>query len=147
MDLLKSILSDKNPNYGKNGYYLASSGSVAWCDIYTAMAKALAKRGVIDSPEVKKADDAALDKMAQALSCPKELVAVQLGGIEIAAWIGLESQLLPHTRQLGSFNVLMNKRMTTIKVDTSCFFLIHEMLVSRNSSKALSPLSVLTCSF
>ncbi|KAI4953629.1 hypothetical protein J4E91_002477 [Alternaria rosae] len=80
VDLLKNILSDKNPNHGKNGYYLASSGSVAWCDIYTAMAKALAKRGVIDSPEVKKADDAALDKMAQALSCPKELVAVQLGG-------------------------------------------------------------------
>ncbi|KAI4915659.1 hypothetical protein J4E90_004104 [Alternaria incomplexa] len=78
--LLKSILRDENPGYGENGYYLASSGSVAWYEIYTAMAKALAKRGIIGSPEVKKADEAALDKMAQALSCPKELVAVQLGG-------------------------------------------------------------------
>jgi hypothetical protein len=44
------------------------------------MAEALAKRGVIASAEVKKADDTALDRMAQALSCPKELVAVQIGG-------------------------------------------------------------------
>lgn len=80
MELLKSILRDENPEYGENGYYLASSGSVAWYEIYTAMAKALAKRGIIDSPEVKRADDLALDKMAQALGCPRELVAVQLGG-------------------------------------------------------------------
>ena len=80
MELLKSILRNENPEYGENGYYLASSGSVAWYDMYAAMAKALANRGIIDSLEVKKADEAALDKMAQALSCPKELVAVQLGG-------------------------------------------------------------------
>jgi len=80
LELLKSILRNENPEYGKNGYYLASSGSVPWCDIYAAMAKALANRGIIDSPEVKKADEAALDKMAQALGCPTELVAVQLGG-------------------------------------------------------------------
>ncbi|KAI4617736.1 hypothetical protein J4E83_006068 [Alternaria metachromatica] len=80
VELLKSILRDENPEYGENGYYLASSGSVAWYDIYAAMAKALANRGIIDSPEVKIADEAALDKMAQALACPKDLVAVQLGG-------------------------------------------------------------------
>ncbi|CAN9343833.1 unnamed protein product [Alternaria alternata] len=78
--LLKSILSGENPGYGKDGYYLASSGSMAWYDIYAAMAKALAKRGVISSPDVERADDAALDKMAQALGCPKDMVAVQLGG-------------------------------------------------------------------
>lgn len=80
MKLLKSILRDENPDHVKNGYYLASSGSVAWHDIYAAMAKALAKRGVIGSTDVKKADEAALEKMAQALDCPKELVTVQLGG-------------------------------------------------------------------
>ncbi|KAI4648051.1 hypothetical protein J4E93_004462 [Alternaria ventricosa] len=80
VELLKSILRDGNPEYGENGYYLASSGSVAWHDMYAAMSKALAKRGIIDSSEVKKADDLALDKMAQALGCPKELIAVQLGG-------------------------------------------------------------------
>ena len=80
MELLKSTLRDENPEYGENGYYLASSGIVAWYDIYAAMAKALGNRGFIDNPEVKKADEAALDKMSQALGCPEELVAVQLGG-------------------------------------------------------------------
>jgi hypothetical protein len=75
-----SIMHDENPSYGKDGYYLAASGSVAWSDIYSATAKALAKRGVIESAEVKKADDEALEKMAKALECPKELVAVQIGG-------------------------------------------------------------------
>ena len=48
------------------------------------MAKVLAKRGVIASAEVKKANDAALDRMAQALDCPKDLVAVQIGGKYVA---------------------------------------------------------------
>ena len=78
--LLRSILLGENPDYGKNGYYLASSGSVAWNDIYTGIAKALAKRKVILNGEVKKADDVALGKIGQALGCPKELVAVQIAG-------------------------------------------------------------------
>lgn len=80
VELLKSILSGKNPDYGKNGYYLASSGSVAWIDIYTAMAKSLAKHKVVNNEAIKKADDAALEMMGQALNCSKEQVAVQLGG-------------------------------------------------------------------
>jgi hypothetical protein len=80
VELLKSILRDEDLDHGKNGYYLAASGSVAWSDIYSAMAKALAKRGVIETADVNRADDAALEKMAQALECPKELVAVQIGG-------------------------------------------------------------------
>ncbi|KAF2130369.1 NAD(P)-binding protein [Dothidotthia symphoricarpi CBS 119687] len=78
--LLEKILSGDNPGHGKNGYYLASSGSVAWIDIYTAFARALATRNVIDSAEVKKPDETALEKMAQALYCPKEMIVVQLGG-------------------------------------------------------------------
>ena len=73
-------MRDENPDHGKNGYYLASSGSIAWSDIYSAMAKALAQRGVIGSAEVKKADDAAVEKMAKVLGCPEEMVAVQIGG-------------------------------------------------------------------
>jgi hypothetical protein len=80
VELLKSILRDEDLDHGKNGYYLAASGSVAWSDIYSAMAKALAKRDVIETADVNRADDAALEKMAQALECPKELVAVQIGG-------------------------------------------------------------------
>ena len=80
VELLRNILSEENPEYGQNGYYLASSGSVAWIDIYSAIAKALAQRNVVDSEEVKKADDTILVEMGEALKCPKDLVVVQLGG-------------------------------------------------------------------
>ena len=80
MEFLESILSGVNPSWGRAGYYLASSGSVAWIDIYTAIARALAERNVVSSSEVKKADDAALNDVAQALGCPKALVPVQIGG-------------------------------------------------------------------
>lgn len=80
IDLLRSILAGENPGYGREGYYLASSGSVAWSDIYAVIAKALAKRDVVDSEVVQEADDAILAKMGEALGCPKEFVAVQLGG-------------------------------------------------------------------
>jgi hypothetical protein len=80
VSLLQSILSGGKPGYGKDGYYLASSGSVAWRDIYAAMAKALAKRGVVSSSEVRKVNDAALEKIGEALGCPKEFVSVQIGG-------------------------------------------------------------------
>jgi len=78
--LLESILAGENLGHSIHGYYLASSGSVAWNDIYARIAEALAKRGVVESSEVKKADDAAVEKIGQALGCPKELVAVQIGG-------------------------------------------------------------------
>lgn len=80
IELLRNILAENNPGHGKEGYYLASSGRVAWIDIYTAMAKALASCQIVGSSEVKKADDMALSKMAEGLGCPKELVAVQTGG-------------------------------------------------------------------
>jgi hypothetical protein len=79
--ILESILSGGNIECGKDGYYLASSGSVAWKDIYTAMAKALMEQKVVDSSEVKKADDADMEKIGQALDCPKALVPVQIGGM------------------------------------------------------------------
>jgi hypothetical protein len=78
--LLDSILRGEDVGYGKNGYYLASSGSAAWRDIYVAIAKALAKRGVVGSSEVRRVDDVTLEKMSKALGCPKEMVPVQIGG-------------------------------------------------------------------
>jgi hypothetical protein len=80
VNLLQSILSGDNPGYGKNGYYLAASGSVAWREIYAAMAKALANRQSIKSSEVLKVDEAALEKIGHALGCPASLVRVQIGG-------------------------------------------------------------------
>ena len=81
LDLLRAILADSNPPSGKHGYYLAASGSIAWMDLYTAIARALARRGVVDDAIVKPATDEILGSMGTALGCPKELVPLQLGGL------------------------------------------------------------------
>ncbi|KAK2685259.1 hypothetical protein QWA68_015646 [Fusarium oxysporum] len=80
IQILRSILTGQDPGHGKRGYYLASSRSVPWNDIYNVFAKALAQRGVIDDATVQDADDEILQKMADALNCPKDFVAPQLGG-------------------------------------------------------------------
>lgn len=79
--LLRAILAGENPDHGKNGYYMASSGSVAWQDIYAAMAVALARRGIVDDATVKTADETALANMATAIGHPAELVRLMLGGM------------------------------------------------------------------
>ena len=61
-----AILSNKNPNHGKNGLYLASSGKVAWHNIYAGIAKALARRGVIPDERIEMMNDSALEKIAKA---------------------------------------------------------------------------------
>ncbi|KAK3313997.1 hypothetical protein B0H66DRAFT_567548 [Apodospora peruviana] len=81
INLLRNILSGSGPGYGKNGYYLASSGSVVWNDLYSAMAVGLAKRNVIqDSTVSTRADAVTIEKMAVALGVPPEFVPVQVGG-------------------------------------------------------------------
>ncbi|KAK7423256.1 hypothetical protein QQZ08_009152 [Neonectria magnoliae] len=80
IEILRKILAEEDIDYGSKGYYLAASGSVAWDDLYEAMAKPLANRGIIDDSEIGFADDTALTKMAKGLGSPKDLVRVQLGG-------------------------------------------------------------------
>ncbi|KAL2021455.1 hypothetical protein VTK56DRAFT_7208 [Thermocarpiscus australiensis] len=80
LSILQHILLDDDIPHGKNGHYLASSGSIAWDDLYEAMAKALFQRGVVEDETVVMADDPALEKMAEGLNCPKELVRLELGG-------------------------------------------------------------------
>ncbi|KIW92777.1 uncharacterized protein Z519_06626 [Cladophialophora bantiana CBS 173.52] len=75
----------KPPGCGKHGYYLASSGHVVWEDLYAAMGTRLAQRGLVDGDPttagtVEHATDDVLGKMGAALGCPKELVALHLGG-------------------------------------------------------------------
>ncbi|KAK6443063.1 hypothetical protein LTR95_000778 [Oleoguttula sp. CCFEE 5521] len=79
--LLSRMATGKDIGYNKNGYYMAAAGSLPWVDIYAAMAKALAKRGVVDSPEVGDVSDDALEKVAQAMKCPKVFVPVSMGGV------------------------------------------------------------------
>ena len=77
---MRQILAGKQPGSGKQGYYLAASGSVAWLDLYAALAKSLAKRGVVVDGAVEPATDQALNDMGVALGCPKQIVQLQIGG-------------------------------------------------------------------
>ena len=77
---MRNILSEKDIGHGRSGYYLAASGTVAWNDIYRAMAKGLAKRQIVNTESVEVADDVALQQMGDALGCPKEMVPLFLGG-------------------------------------------------------------------
>ncbi|KAI0166688.1 hypothetical protein GGR52DRAFT_555152 [Hypoxylon sp. FL1284] len=85
LELLRKILSGGNPGYGKNGYYLASSGSVSWDDLYDAMAVALKKRNIIDDTSVVMASDENFNEMAKAFKYPPEItprqwVSFSIGG-------------------------------------------------------------------
>lgn len=80
IQILHRILSNDPPPFGKNGFYLASSGSVKWEDIYATVAKAMHKRGLTSGEDVVLAGEAATKSIAQALKCPPEMVAVQIGG-------------------------------------------------------------------
>ena len=87
---MSHILADKEEEellgYGKNGYYLASPGSVAWEGIYAAMGKAMVRRGVIKESssaeeKIMQAGDEELGKMAEALGCGREMVRLMMGGL------------------------------------------------------------------
>ncbi|KAF3807245.1 hypothetical protein GCG54_00008700 [Colletotrichum gloeosporioides] len=78
--LARAILSGSNPDHGKFGYYLASSGSASWDDIYAAVAKAMAKRGVIDDDTVAPVTDEALRKMSDALNVEPASAVSKVGG-------------------------------------------------------------------
>ncbi|PWY90377.1 NAD dependent epimerase/dehydratase family protein [Aspergillus sclerotioniger CBS 115572] len=81
LELLRNMLQGTDAlGHGKNGYYLAASGSVAWDDLYAAMGKRLAERGVVDDATVVDADDEALEKIGEALGRPKDFVRVEMGG-------------------------------------------------------------------
>ncbi|KAK9481598.1 hypothetical protein V1527DRAFT_115328 [Lipomyces starkeyi] len=80
LQMLRNMLLGHDIGYNKHGFYLASSGSVAWNELYRAIATALAKRNVLDDDTVEQADDAALAKMGEALGVPPSLVPVMLGG-------------------------------------------------------------------
>ncbi|KAK1480621.1 hypothetical protein CTAM01_14287 [Colletotrichum tamarilloi] len=80
LQILRSILNGEKPEYGKNGYYLAASGSVTWDDLYEAIAKALKVRNVITDERVVPADETALGKMAHGLGTESSLVQMRLAG-------------------------------------------------------------------
>lgn len=80
LQILRKILSGEDPGHGKQGYYLASPGSVVWDDLYTAMAAALARRNVVGDDSVVPANQAILKRIGEELDCPPEFVSVQLGG-------------------------------------------------------------------
>ncbi|KAF4555483.1 Hypothetical protein D9617_2g054440 [Elsinoe fawcettii] len=78
--LLSAILDGGSPGHGRNGFYLASSGSVIWDDLYDAMARSLAKKGIVKEPTVKLANSGDKDKIASALGVPVERVEFNFSG-------------------------------------------------------------------
>ncbi|KAI2933118.1 hypothetical protein CBS147320_1637 [Aspergillus niger] len=80
LHILRKILSAEEIGHGKNGFFLASSGSVTWNKVYGAMAKALAKRGLVEDGNVVQADEEVLAKMGEALGVAPDEVQVLLGG-------------------------------------------------------------------
>ncbi|RDK45910.1 NAD(P)-binding protein [Aspergillus phoenicis ATCC 13157] len=93
LDLLRKMLLEEALDSGRRGYYFAASGTVAWDDLYSAMAQRLAERGVIEDATVADANDAVLEKIGEALGRPKDFVPVELGGGCV-----LDAQ---HGRQIG----------------------------------------------
>jgi hypothetical protein len=80
IQILHKILSEGQIDCGRYGYYLASSGAIPWMELYKAMAKALAERGVVADDTVHDASAESLEEAAKALGCPKEFVPVEMGG-------------------------------------------------------------------
>lgn len=80
LEILRKILSGIDIGYGKKGYFLAASGSIAWSDVYAAFAESLAKRDVVDDAMVVQADDSSLAQMGKALGVKPSEVQVLLGG-------------------------------------------------------------------
>lgn len=66
----------QDAGHGKNGYFLAAAGSVAWNDIYAAMAASLAERNIVGDDSVVPANRQILEQMGEALDCPPEFVRV-----------------------------------------------------------------------
>jgi hypothetical protein len=81
IEMLRAILKGREIGHGKEGYYLAASGSVAWDSLYAAVGKAMKKQGAVDDESVAEADTEVLQKMGDALGCPKKLVSMQIGGL------------------------------------------------------------------
>ena len=78
--MLEKITEGEDIGHGRDGYFLAASGHIAWNDLYSAMAKRMADLNVISTEAVEDADDTILERMGQALGCPKDYVSLQLGG-------------------------------------------------------------------
>ncbi|RDH38404.1 hypothetical protein BDQ94DRAFT_165549 [Aspergillus welwitschiae] len=69
-----------NESQQAEGFYLASSGRVAWKDVYASIGAALFKRGLIKDSAVHPADEKVLAAMAETLKSSTDMVAPQLSG-------------------------------------------------------------------
>jgi hypothetical protein len=85
--LLRMIPNKEELPHGKQGYYLCSPSLTAWEDLYTAIAGALYRKGIIDSPELTLADDTILGKMGPALGIEgKSSVMGKIGGVYVSQY-------------------------------------------------------------
>lgn len=78
--LVHKMLLREDLDHGKRGFYLASSGIIAWDDVYSHIAASLAQRGVIQDLDLCLVDGEALAKMAHALGVDKASVPGKISG-------------------------------------------------------------------
>lgn len=106
IEILRNILNEKKTDHGRDGYYLASPGAIAWLDLYQQMAKALAKRGVVEDDKLHNVSVESLEEAAKALGCPEEFVPVEMGGSYVSV-----------NRRLKVFSPLTNLSSCTLQAD------------------------------
>ncbi|PWY83339.1 NAD(P)-binding protein [Aspergillus heteromorphus CBS 117.55] len=80
LELLRRVLRGDKLDSGKQGYYLAASGSVAWEALYDAMGQRLAARGVVEDAAIRDASEADLERIGEVIERPKDFVPLEIGG-------------------------------------------------------------------
>lgn len=80
IQILRKLLDGDAIPKGRNGFYIATPGSVKWLDVYIAIAASLAKKGVTRTADVGEFDEAILGRMAGALGVETKDVPLMMSG-------------------------------------------------------------------
>ncbi|KAF5231752.1 hypothetical protein FANTH_13274 [Fusarium anthophilum] len=78
--LIKAVLNGQDLDYGKNGFYLASSGRLCWMDLYKGVAKALYNRGLINDDNVRPITEEARETISKGLGITPDTIELKVAG-------------------------------------------------------------------
>jgi hypothetical protein len=85
--LLRKILDKEELPHGRRGYHVYPPCLIAWEDLQDTIAGALYRRVIIDSPELKLADDTILEKIGPALGVEWSLRLLEkIGGVYVSQY-------------------------------------------------------------
>ncbi|KAM6522997.1 hypothetical protein FALCPG4_012602 [Fusarium falciforme] len=78
--LIKAVLNGQDLDYGKNGFYLASSGRICWMDLYKGVAKALCNRGLINDDQIRPITEEAREIISKGLGITPNTIELKVAG-------------------------------------------------------------------